>query len=202
MCSDQFDCPPAENVLNNGHVVVKSELENILMEDHSDEMCYREKILVETKSNACEDCRTKQLLIDDLNIKFKTVSKEVVSSKTDYQLLFIENTKKDREIKALLSSKTSFQHQVVDLQQKLKYKDEELQKVATENTRMEEQLQEAQRNQNIYEVEKIIQHKTRRGKLVYLIRWKGFDSEADDWLPEENLFCDEILHRYKKLHSL
>lgn len=199
---DQVDCRTAENILNNGLIVVKSELENAMMEDHSDEMCHKEEIHVETKSNACDDCRTKQLFIDDLNSKFKTVSTEFVSSKTDYQRLFIENTKKDRQISALLATHSSLEHQLADLNQKLKDKDEELQKLVTENTRMEEQFQETQRNQNIFEVEKIIQHKMHRGELLYLIRWKGYESDADDWLPEANLFCEEILHRYKKLHSL
>lgn len=172
------------------------------MEDHSDEMCYKQEIHVETKSNLCDDCRTKQFLIDDLNSKFKTASTDLVLTKTEHQRLFIENTKKDREIKTLLADKTTLEYQLVDLNKKLKYKDEELEKLTTEKTRLENDLQDAQRNQNIYEVEKIIQHKMKHGKLIYLIRWKGYESDEDDWILEENLYCDEILHRYKKLHSL
>lgn len=53
-----------------------------------------------------------------------------------------------------------------------------------------------------FEVEQILKHKFKRGKLLYLIRWKGFESKWDTWEPKENLTCpDKILAYTKKSTS-
>jgi hypothetical protein len=49
-----------------------------------------------------------------------------------------------------------------------------------------------------YEVEDIIDHKTVRGKLQYLIRWKGYDADNDTWEPESTVNCPEIIARYNE----
>ena len=38
-----------------------------------------------------------------------------------------------------------------------------------------------------YEVEKILDRRERRGKLKYLVRWKGYKAEEDTWEGLENL---------------
>lgn len=49
-----------------------------------------------------------------------------------------------------------------------------------------------------YEVEDIIDHKTVRGKLQYLIRWKGYDADNDSWEPESTVNCPDIVARYNE----
>jgi hypothetical protein len=39
----------------------------------------------------------------------------------------------------------------------------------------------------IFEVEKIVAERKRKGKLEYKIRWKGCGSDKDTWEPAENL---------------
>ena len=42
-----------------------------------------------------------------------------------------------------------------------------------------------------WEVEHILKHKTVRGKLMFLTRWKGYPPEDDTWEPSDN-----FIHRY------
>ncbi len=38
-----------------------------------------------------------------------------------------------------------------------------------------------------YEVEKILKSRTRSGKKEYLIKWRSYSSEFNSWIPAENL---------------
>ncbi|KAF9803084.1 hypothetical protein SFRURICE_012329 [Spodoptera frugiperda] len=47
-----------------------------------------------------------------------------------------------------------------------------------------------------YEVEKIVDSKRIKGKLHYLIRWKGYSADNDTWEPENTLSCPELINKY------
>lgn len=49
-----------------------------------------------------------------------------------------------------------------------------------------------------YEVESILDHKTSKSGRQYLIRWKGFDSTEDSWQKESNLNCPKLLRLYNR----
>lgn len=53
-----------------------------------------------------------------------------------------------------------------------------------------------------YDVESIQKHKGLKGKRLFLVRWKGFSSKDDTWIPEHDLFCPKILADYKKTKKL
>lgn len=55
---------------------------------------------------------------------------------------------------------------------------------------------------NVYEVEKLIRHKKKKGVIYYLVRWKNFTPEDDTWEKEENLMCPGILKSYKRKMKL
>ena len=48
-----------------------------------------------------------------------------------------------------------------------------------------------------YELDKIIDMKKKRGKTMYLSRWKGYGKDADTWEPEQNFtLCPEEIQEF------
>ncbi|MED6265728.1 hypothetical protein CHARACLAT_028487 [Characodon lateralis] len=54
--------------------------------------------------------------------------------------------------------------------------------------------------EELYEVERIIdKRKNRRGKVEYLVRWRGYGSEGDTWEPESHLStCMFYVHEFNR----
>ncbi|XP_047500566.1 M-phase phosphoprotein 8-like isoform X4 [Penaeus chinensis] len=53
--------------------------------------------------------------------------------------------------------------------------------------------------QEDWQVEKILDSKDKKGKIEYLIQWKGWGPKYNTWEPEENLSgCQQILERFKE----
>ena len=52
-----------------------------------------------------------------------------------------------------------------------------------------------------YEVEKILKCKAKKGKRVYLIKWKNFPSTSNSWEPEENLTEDLVADYHRRIDS-
>ncbi|XP_073733633.1 chromodomain Y-like protein isoform X3 [Callorhinus ursinus] len=52
-------------------------------------------------------------------------------------------------------------------------------------------------------VERIVdKRKNKKGKIEYLVRWKGYDSEDDTWEPEQHLVnCEEYIHDFNRRHT-
>lgn len=54
----------------------------------------------------------------------------------------------------------------------------------------------------VYEVEKILEKRMKKGKAEYLIKWKGYDDEAENtWEPVDNLDCDDKIQEFEKKHK-
>lgn len=58
--------------------------------------------------------------------------------------------------------------------------------------------EQAKQSNNEYEVEAIIDSRSKKGKTKFLIRWKGFDESDDTWEPEETLNCPDLIKAFKK----
>lgn len=62
----------------------------------------------------------------------------------------------------------------------------------------------AQKSNNEYEVEAILDKRTTKSKkkgtvtTKYLIRWKGWGEDGDTWEPEDTLNCPELIRAFKK----
>ena len=47
-----------------------------------------------------------------------------------------------------------------------------------------------------WEVEEILNSRRHRGKLQYLIKWKGYSDAHNSWEPKENVNAPELLAAY------
>ena len=53
-----------------------------------------------------------------------------------------------------------------------------------------------------YEVETIVSKRSRKGKVEYLVKWKGWDNPDDNtWEPIANLECKELIEEYGAKHK-
>ncbi|XP_060761740.1 chromodomain Y-like protein [Neoarius graeffei] len=57
--------------------------------------------------------------------------------------------------------------------------------------------------EELYEVERIVgKRKNKKGKMEYLVRWRGYTFEGDTWEPEANLTsCVEFINEFNRQHS-
>ncbi|XP_020798015.1 heterochromatin protein 1 isoform X2 [Drosophila serrata] len=51
--------------------------------------------------------------------------------------------------------------------------------------------------QEEYEVEAIVGHKTMRGASYFLVRWKGYNKDFDTWELEGKLNCDDLIAQFR-----
>ncbi|KAM3929442.1 chromodomain Y-like protein [Leptodactylus fuscus] len=58
-------------------------------------------------------------------------------------------------------------------------------------------------SEELYEVERIVdKRKNKKGKVEYLVHWKGYDSGDDTWEPEQHLVnCEEYILEFNRRHN-
>ncbi|KAI4893116.1 hypothetical protein NFI96_020624 [Prochilodus magdalenae] len=58
-------------------------------------------------------------------------------------------------------------------------------------------------SEELYEVERIVgKRKNKKGKMEYLVRWRGYGFEGDTWEPEANLAsCIEFISEFNRQHG-
>jgi hypothetical protein len=54
-------------------------------------------------------------------------------------------------------------------------------------------------NRDVYVVDNIVAHRiTPLGVLEYRVKWKGYSTKQNSWIPEENLVDTDYVHQYFK----
>nr|CAB3228082.1 chromobox protein homolog 1-like [Phallusia mammillata] len=52
-----------------------------------------------------------------------------------------------------------------------------------------------------YEVERVVDKKIVKGKIQYLIKWKGFSDSDNTWEPDDNLDCPDLIADFENKAS-
>ncbi|KAF8976890.1 hypothetical protein BGZ46_007875 [Entomortierella lignicola] len=82
-------------------------------------------------------------------------------------------------------------------------KEDAVEEEEKEEREEEEEEEEKEEEEEEYEVESILAHRNRSGKLQFLLKWKGFPKSESTWEEKEALDgCQVILNDYVKKENL
>jgi len=67
---------------------------------------------------------------------------------------------------------------------------------SNEKSDKEKSDKDEEKAEEVYEVEKVLDHHKKKTKTYYLIKWKGYNEEESTWEAEDNVFAEELVKDY------
>jgi hypothetical protein len=53
-------------------------------------------------------------------------------------------------------------------------------------------------DEQLYEVERIVSRRKRKGRVEYLLKWKGWDDSHNSWIAAKECACDELVEEFEE----
>lgn len=145
----------------------------------------------------------------------KATTSTDVSSRNNVQIREDDKEELNAEFAKLKESNGVLHQANLDLHVLMSQLKEENGTLSRENTDLKEEIRNLtsqiecslkkssdEKEDDVYEVERLMNHRLKGKKWQFFVRWEGFDSTHDSWVEEKNLQCPQMLIEYKKENNL
>lgn len=147
------------------------------------------------------DLQKKNEMIASLQAQNESLYGQLKSLKDENKVLMEESQKANADAKALKNENNRLTAVVKQLRKGIEGNERNASLGGELAGRANDEIID-QSDSDVFEVEKLLNHRKRKGKTQYLVRWVGFGSSEDCWINENDLNCAALLKEYRNQKSL